>query len=314
MTLPPLNSAPRRHWLRRDGFVGGIAPLAFAMLLGALGASVAAQPVPAAEPRTALKVCQDPNNLPFSNDAKEGIENRIAEVFGKALNVPVTYYSFPQRMAFVRNTIRMKLPGQDYPCDIMMGVPVGFEQVSVTKPYYRSTYALVFPKGKDGKLDAVASVQDFLALGPQRLSQLRIGVYDKSPATAWLLKHNLVESGVPYKILNADPQQYPGEIIEKDLAAGKIDAAIVWGPIAGFFAKRVKTPQLAVVPMKSEPGVQLDYEIAMGVRYGEREWKQQVEGLIESQRPQIEAILREYGVPLVDASYAMPGASAPAGR
>ena len=105
--------------------------------------------------------------------------------------------------------------------------------------------------------------------------------------------------------MNADPQQYPGEIIEKDLAAGKIDVAIVWGPIAGYFAKRVKSPALAVVPLKSEPGVRFDYQMAMGVRYGEREWKQQVEALIESRQAEIQAILKEFGVPLVDESYAV---------
>lgn len=253
--------------------------------------------------RKALRVCQDPNNLPFSNTKGEGIENRIAELFGKALGLPVTYYSFPQRMAFIRNTLRFKLPGQDYPCDIVLGVPLGFDQVSVTKPYYRSTYALVFAEGKG--LDGVRSAQDFLTLDKDRLAALRIGIYDRSPASEWLSRHGLVERGVPYKMLNADPAQYPGEIIEKDLAAGTLDAAIVWGPIAGYFAKRVKSPTLRVVPLKSEPGVQFDYQMAMGVRYGEREWKQQVEGLIESRHAEIEAILREYGVPLVDESYAV---------
>ena len=269
----------------------------FALSLGA-----AAQDAPAK--RTELRVCQDPNNLPFSNVKGEGIENKIAEVFGKSLGLPVTYYSFPQRLAFIRNTLRFKLPGQDYPCDIVIGVPAGYDQVSVTKPYYRSTYALVFPKGNG--LDKVTSGEDFLKLDPAQLSKLRIGIYDRSPASAWLVKHKLVEQGVPYQVMNADPAQYPGEIIEKDLAAGKIDVAIVWGPIAGYYAQRVKTPALTVVPLKSEPGVQFDYQIAMGVRYGEREWKQQVEGLIESNRSQIEGILKEYGVPLVDASYAAP--------
>jgi len=159
----------------------------------------------------------------------------------------------------------------------------------------------VFAKGVG--LDQVASTEDFLKLDPAKLSKLRIGIYDRSPASEWLNRHNLIEQGVPYPMLNADPQQYPGEIIERDLAAGKLDAAIVWGPIAGYFAQRVKTPALAVVPMKSERGVKFDYEMAMGVRYGEREWKQQIEGLIESKRPEIQAILKEYGVPLVDASY-----------
>jgi mxaJ protein len=268
-----------------------------ACLLTAAAACAQDKP-PESASRKALRVCQDPNNLPFSNTSGEGIENRIAEVFGKALGLPVSYYSFPQRLAFVRNTLRYKLPGQDYPCDVIMGVPAGFDQVSVTKPYYRSTYALVFAEGKG--LDGVKSGEDFLKLDRAVLDKLRIGVYDKSPASAWLDKHGLVARGVPYAMLNPDPAQYPGEIIEKDLAAGKIDAAVVWGPIAGYYAKRVKTPALRIVPLKSEPGVRFDYQMAMGVRYGEREWKQQVEGLIDSRQAEIQSILREFGVPLVD--------------
>ena len=274
-----------------------------AALLAALftTGAASAQATDAAPKREAFRVCQDPSNLPFSNTNAEGIENRIAEVFGKALGLPVTYYSFPQRLAFIRNTLRYKLPGQDYPCDIVMGVPAGFDQVSVTKPYYRSTYALIYAPGKG--LDHVRTGEDFLKTDRAVLGKLRIGLYDRSPASAWLSKHGLVDSGVPYQIMNADPAQYPGEIIEKDLAAGKIDAAVVWGPIAGFFAKRVKSPQLTVVPLRSEPGVKFDFEMAMGVRYGERDWKQQIEGLIESKKPEIAAILKEFGVPVVDESF-----------
>jgi quinoprotein dehydrogenase-associated probable ABC transporter substrate-binding protein len=275
-----------------------------ALVAGVMGACMAlaaahAQDKPAE--RTAFKVCQDPNNLPFSSTQNDGIENRIAEVFGKALGLPVTFYSFPNRLAFVRNTLRYKLPGQDYPCDIIMGVPSGFDQVSVTKPYYRSTHALVFAQGKG--LDAVKTGEDFLKLDRAVLGKLRIGVYDRSPASEWLARHNLVESGVPYQTMSPNPQQYPGEIIEKDLAAGKIDVAIVWGPIAGFFAKRVTSPKLTVVPLRSEPGVRFDFEMAMGVRYGEPEWKKQIEGLIDKHQPEIQAILAEYGVPVVDESF-----------
>lgn len=282
-----------RHAFHRTA---GQARLAAVALLVAVACGSGAQAQDAPE-RKALKVCQDPNNLPFSNVAGEGIENRLAELFGKALGLPVTYYSFPARLGFIRNTLRFKLPGQDYPCDIVMGVPVGFDQVSVTKPVYRSTYALVYPKGKG--LDGVESVADFLALGPQRLKQLRIGLHDRSPASEWLRKHDLVDQGVPYAMMNPDPAQYPGELLEKELASGKVDVAIVWGPIAGFFAKRVTSAELKVVPMKSEPGVRFEYEMAMGVRYGEREWKQQVEQLIDSQSAGIRDILAEYRVPLV---------------
>lgn len=263
-----------------------------------VGAQTAA-PADGPPPRTALRVCQDPNNLPFSNVQGEGIENRIAELFGKSLGLPVTYYSFPNRMAFIRNTLRMKVPGQDYPCDIVMGVPVGFDQgVSVTQPYYRSTYALVIPRGRG--MDGVRSADDFLKLPPDKLKSLRIGLYDRSPATDWLKKHDLIDQGVPYKMMNADPAQYPGQIVEQDLAKGTIDAAIVWGPIAGYFAQRVQQPGLVVLPLASEDGVQFDYEMAMGVRYGEREWKQQIEGLIASKQADIQAILKEFGVPLLD--------------
>jgi len=278
---------------------------ALALMVGAGLVVTAASAQEAPAPRKAFRVCQDPNNLPFSSTKAAGFENKIAELFAKDLNLPVEYFSFPQRLAFVRNTLRYKLPGEDYRCDIIMGVPAGYDQVSATKPYYRSTYALVFPEAKG--LEGVKSVDDFLKLDPAVLSKLRIGVYDRSPASEWLNKHKLVEQGVPYQIMNADPDQYPGEIIEKDLANGKIDAAIVWGPIAGYFAKKVKEPKLTVVPMRSEPGVKFDFPMAMGVRYGEREWKQTIESLIEKRKPEITQILREYGVPLVEEE---PGAPA----
>jgi mxaJ protein len=271
--------------------------LALAALAWTAGPAVP-QPVADEPPRTAFRVCQDPNNMPFSNLAGEGFENKIAELFARDLGLPVTYYSFPNRLAFIRNTLRFKLPDEAYRCDVVMGVPAGFDQVSATKPYYRSTYALVFPRGKG--MDAVRTSDDLLALPPERLRTLRIGVYDRSPASMWLARHGLVDRGVPYPMMSPDPEQYPGQIIERELAQGRIDAAIVWGPIASYFARRVKSPELLVAPMKSEPGLPFDFAMAMGVRYGEPNWKKQIEDLIARHRVEILAILREYGVPLVD--------------
>ncbi len=252
------------------------------------------------EKRTALRVCQDPNNLPYSNSKGEGYEDKIAELFAKELGLPLKYYFFPQRMAFIRNTLRFKVPGADYPCDLVMSVPKGFDQVSATMPYYRSTYVLVFPK--KGKLASVTTVEQFLALPKDVLKSLRIGVYDRSPASEWLVRHDLVDQGVPYRILNADPEQYAGEIIDKELAAGNIDAAIVWGPIAGYYVKKQQQSQpLAMLLLNSEKAVKFDYEIAMGVRYGEKEWKDEIEKLIEKNKTQIGAILSAYGVPQLDA-------------
>lgn len=273
----------------------------------ALAAIIGAPPALAADApaRAAFKVCQDPNNLPFSNQSNDGYENKIAQLFAADLKLPLEYFSFPNRLAFVRNTLRYRLPGEAYRCDVIIGVPAEFDQVSATRPYYRSTYALVFAKGHG--LDTVRSAADFLSLGPERLSKLRIGVVDQSPASLWLVRHNLVDQGVPYLGMTPDTDHSPTYPVQRDLAAGKLDAAILWGPIAGYAAKA--HPDLVVVPLESEPGVRLDYAMAMGVRYGEPEWKATVQGLIDRHQAEIEAILRDYSVPLL-AAQAMP----PAGR
>jgi mxaJ protein len=248
------------------------------------------------EARTAFRPCIDPNNMPFSNEQGEGFENRIANLFATQLGLPVQSYASPQRMNFVRNTLRYRLPGSDFRCDILMGVPVGYDQTWTTAAYYRSTYVLVFPKGKG--LDEVKSGADLFTVFAAGKKKPVIGIYDRSPASIWLVKHGWEEQARPYRMMSADPEQYPGEIISKDLEQGAIDAAIVWGPIGGYFAKRLGS--LAVVPLRSEPGVKFDYEMAMGVRYGEREWKSVVEKLIADNRPAVTAILREYSVPLID--------------
>ena len=284
--------------MRRAGALGlaGCAALAAILFAAAGPASAADAP---AQGRKVFRVCQDPNNLPFSNVAGQGLENKIAELFARDLNMTLDYYSFPQRLAFVRNTLRYKLPNEDnYRCDIMIGVPADFDQVSATKPYYRSTYALVIPKGKG--MDDVHSTADFLALGPGKLAGMKIGVFDVSPASQWLARHNLVDEGVPYISMNPDPDHSPGDAVQADLASGKLDAAILWGPMAAHMAKNVHERELMVIPMASEPGVQFDYAMAMGVRYGEPEWKAAIQGELDKRKPEIEAILRDYGVPLLD--------------
>ena len=249
--------------------------------------------------RTAFRPCIDPSNLPFANEKGEGFENRIAELFAKQLGLPVQNYAFPQRMNFIRNTLRYKLPGEDFRCDIVMSVPATFDQALPTAPYYHSTYALVYRKGQG--LDGVKSGADLFALPANVRDKLRIGIYDRSPAAIWLVRHGMEAQVKPFPMMSPDPEQYPGEIIEKDLVQGNIDAAVVWGPIAGYYAKRVRNVELAVIPLKSEPGVKFDYEIAMGVRQGEREWKATVDKLLVDNRAAIATILREYNVPLVDA-------------
>ena len=160
-----------------------------------------AQEEPFEKPR-ALKICDDPNNLPFSNDKGEGFENRISEILARNLGLPLEIFHYPQRINIVRNTIRFKLPNEsEYRCDLLTGVPSDFTAVATTQPYFRSTYVLVYAKG--GKLDA-ASAEQFLALDKSILSGLRIGVYERTPAVDWLKKHKLLDQAVPYRLLNPD--------------------------------------------------------------------------------------------------------------
>ena len=271
------------------------AAVAAAAAIGAWAGHAAADDTP----RTAFRPCIDPSNLPFANEKGEGFENRIADLFAKKLGLPVQNYAFPQRMNFIRNTLRYKLPGEDFRCDIVMSVPATFDQALPTAPYYHSTYALVYRKGQG--LDQVKSGADLFALPANVRDKLRIGIYDRSPAAIWLVRHGMEAQVKPFPMMSPNPEQYPGEIIEKDLAQGNIDAAVVWGPIAGYYAKRVRNVELVVIPLKSEPGVKFDYEIAMGVRQGEREWKATVDKLLAENQAAITTILREYNVPLVDA-------------
>jgi len=245
-----------------------------------------------------LRVCQDPGNLPFSNEAGEGFENRIAVLMAERMGLPLEIYWYPQRMNVVRNTIRYKLPGQsDYRCDLLTGVPAEWGQVSATSPYYRSTYVLIY--AKDSGL-SVNSGEAFLALDKEKLAGLRIGIYDRTPATMWLKKHGLLDQAIPYRLMNADPSYYPGRIIDHDLVEGKIDVVVIWGPIGGYFAQRVKERELAVIPLKSEPGVRFDYPIAMGVRHGEPKWQGRIQTVIDDAKTDIDRILQDYGVPLVE--------------
>jgi quinoprotein dehydrogenase-associated probable ABC transporter substrate-binding protein len=272
--------------------------LAAALLLTVACSAFAQQVVPGAADRV-LRVCEDPNNLPFSNRAGQGFENKIAELLASELGWKLEYTWFPQRMGFIRNTLRGREPDADrFKCDLVMGVPVGFELASTTKPYYRSTYALVYVKGKG--LDSVKLPEDMLKLEPAKLKTLKLGVIGQTPPVDWLLKHGLFEQAVPYQIQSGDPERYPGEIVEKDLVAGKIDVAFIWGPIAGYFSKNASGAGLTAVPFAPTPEIQFDFSIAMGVRFGEREWKDRIEKLLEQNRPRIQAILAAYGVPQLD--------------
>jgi mxaJ protein len=282
MSLDRNDAVGDSHW---------VAPLLIAIVMLLAGTAFAEQ-------RDAFRVCADPNNLPFSNQAREGFENRLAELLAEDLGLPVTYTWFPQRMGFIRNTLRAKDPNRDgYRCDVVMGVPAGYELVVTTQPYYRSTYALVYVKGRG--LDDIQTGTDLINLDPARKQALRIGVFERTPAAQWLAKHGDFAATKSYVTMSGDPAAYPGELVEKELVGGKIDAAILWGPIAGYFAKQAKDVEMRVIPLQTEPGIRFDFAISAGVRFGDGDWKKEIQDALDRQADAIKALLQEYSVPLV---------------
>ena len=251
---------------------------------------------------TVLRVCSDPDNLPLSNNRGEGFENKIAEQLARDLKRRLEYTYFPQRMGFVRNTLRQKDPATaQFKCDVIIGVPKGYELTATTRPYMRSTYALVFRGGTD--LAGLATADDLLKLSADKLRTMRIGVFGHSPGADWLLRNQLLERGVFYSPQSGDPHENPALLIERDLASNKIDAAIVWGPIAGHLVRAHSSfPAWRAVPFVPDPEIKFDYEISMGVRFGEKEWKETLDRWITDHETNVHEILTAYLVPLLDAN------------
>lgn len=236
--------------------------------------------------RSELRVCADPANMPFTNQKGEGFENKIADVIGKALEIPVTYYWFPQATGFIRNTLRAKR------CDLVMGYAQGHELVQNTNHYYASTYVIV--TRSDGALSDVDSLSD-----PQ-LKGKKIGVIAGTPPSTYLAKNGLLP-GVRSFQLNVDRRFYsPTEDMVKQVASKDLDAALLWGPIGGYYVKQQSETLQATPLLKEKGGPRMTYRITMGVRPMEQDWKRQINRLIRKHQDEIDAILRDYGVPLVE--------------
>jgi quinoprotein dehydrogenase-associated probable ABC transporter substrate-binding protein len=293
--------------MRKRPLLTGAASV-LACALASLPGAASAQPAPEPGQDKVLRVCQDPNNLPLSNRALAGFENRIAALFAQQLGWKLEHTWYPQRMGFIRNTLRAKEENSDrYKCDLVTGVAKGFDMAATTRPYYHSTYALAYVRGKG--LDGVRSLDDVMALDAGQRKKLRFGAFAGSPVTDWLLQNGLMEQVSWYQSQTGDAEQYPGEIIEKDLASGKIDVAFAWGPIAGYFARNAHGAPIVAVPLVSKPGMKFDFEIAMAVRHGDKDFRQRIDQLIAANEGKIHAILAEYGVPLLEEQ--RPAASAP---
>lgn len=247
----------------------------------------------------AFKVCADPNNPPYSDKQKQGFENKIAELFGKALGKKVEYTWFPQRMGFIRNTLKAPLNDEgDFKCDVIIGYPTGAEMAATTKPYYRSSYAIVYVKKRG--FDDIKTPDDLAKLSDDRKAKLKLAMFDASPATDWLLKHKLVDHAIPRQTMTGDASVNTAEMLEKDMKEGKLDMAIVWGPIAGWLQYHNKIGPLEIIPLHDAEGIKFEFPMSMAVRVPDKERKEELNALIDAKAREIHKILESYHVPLVE--------------
>jgi mxaJ protein len=234
-----------------------------------------------------LRFCADPNNLPYSNRAQQGFENRLAGMVGRQLHRPIEYYWSRNRgRGFVRETLDAGA------CDVLLGIPAKFTGVATTAPYMRSSYVFVRRAGSP----AMRSLDD------PALRRLRIGVQaldeDYAPPGRALGRRGLVMNLVPFASVGSGS----GEIV-RAVATGKVDLAIVWGPLAGYYASKQRI-RLALDPVEPEfdpPGLPFVYEISMGVRKGDMQLRDQLNAALQRARPEIQRVLNAYGVPQRDA-------------
>ena len=236
--------------------------------------------------RSALRVCADPSNLPFSDKNRKGFENKLADLIGAKLEVPVLYTWFPQATGFIRNTLGARK------CDLVIGYAQGHELVQNTNHYYRSAYVLIYRTDSD--LAGVKSLDD------KRLKDKRIGVVAGTPPATVMALNGLIGKAKPFHLVVDRRYSSPGEEMVAQIVSGDIAAGVLWGPIGGYYAKKNGAP-LSVVPLVNESrGPRMAYRITMGVRRQELEWKRQLNKLLRKHSEEIEKILTDFGVPLLD--------------
>jgi quinoprotein dehydrogenase-associated probable ABC transporter substrate-binding protein len=240
-----------------------------------------------------LRVCADPNNLPYSNEQQQGFENKLAKLIGNDLGEHVAYTWYPQRSKFFRRTLDAGA------CDVVMGVPQGLDEAATTRPYYRSTY--VFVSRRDRKLH-INSFDD-----PQ-LRTLRIGVHvlgeadDSLPPVHALVDRGIVRNLVGFSIFGNLAESNPAADLIQAVVSKRVDLAVAWGPLAGYFSLRSETP-LSISPVSRDPAnpkLPLSFNIGMGIRPGDDLLKRQLDAEIERRKPEIRELLRSYGIPQVE--------------
>jgi quinoprotein dehydrogenase-associated probable ABC transporter substrate-binding protein len=295
----PTGSSIRRGSRHEEFNIVPIRRLVVRIAAGLLGWAMAALPVAANPPVTkaptpgVLRVCADPNNLPFSNRAREGFENELARLLAHDLGWSLEYEWWPQRRGFIRNTLSARK------CDVVLGLPTGYELAELTEPYYTSTY--VFVTRRDDRL-GLSTFDD------PRLRRLRIGLhtigddYAGVPPAQALARRGIVDNVVGYSIYGDYSRPDPPRDLIDAVARGDVDVAIAWGPLAGYFAGRAPVP-LVVSPIEAatdrtgeDP---LHFSIAVGVRKGDAALRRALQSVLERRQPEVQQLLTAYEVPVV---------------
>ena len=237
-----------------------------------------------------FRACGDPRNMPFSDEKGEGFENKLAELFAAKLGKKLSYTYFPQATGFVRMTLG------SFRCDVIIGFPQGDDQAQVTIPYYRTTYALIFKPGTG--LDGVTTIDD------PKLKDKRIGVVAKTPPSTIMAMDGLLGHAKSYPLFIDTRADSSAQAMIDDLKKGDIDVGILWGPMAGYYAKQ-SNPPLTVVPLLKETvGTPLMFRIGMAVRPSDQEWKRTLNRLIMENQSEINKLLISYNIPILDESNA----------
>ena len=265
-------TSPTRVWLRR---------VALAILFTAasgLGGEASAG---------VIRVCADPDNMPFSNDKGEGFENKLAEMIGAKLDDTVDYTWFSESSGYVPNAV-----GSDA-CDLIMGYAQGTGLIEDSNPYYRTSYVLIYRQGNS----SLAGVD---RLSDPRLKGKRIGLFARTPPASILALYGLAANTEPFEVNAGESASKAAEAMIEEIASGKLDAGLLWGPVGGYYAQRSSVPLTMVPLVKENAGPSTIYGITLGLRPNDPQWKHQINKVIAENEREIDGILQSYNVPVLD--------------
>jgi quinoprotein dehydrogenase-associated probable ABC transporter substrate-binding protein len=281
----------RRGGLRNRTIAAGLSrrkpgrPLAAAALC--LGLVAGSAPGAEAAGGGSLRVCADPDNMPFSNEKGEGFENKLAELIAEKLDARLEYSWFPEATGYVPNTM-----GRDA-CDLVMGYAQGTGLIEDTNPYYFTSYVLIY-RAEDGSLTGLDSLSD------PRLKDKRIGLFARTPPASILALQGLAANAKLFEVNEGESASKTAMMMIAEIAAGELDAGLLWGPVGGYYAERASVPLKLVPLVKEKAGPSTIYGITMGVRPNEPQWKHTINKLIEDSQHEINVILEGYSVPVLD--------------